>query len=121
MEYSIADVFDRYSILTLKTDRIQGYRREEYLLFRKEFDQILQQFDLINEHLAFLFDAIYYVNRQIWDLEADIRAENEEKLGLEEVGRRAILIREWNKQRIRIKNIINLITSTGFNERKSTW
>jgi len=122
MEYSIADIYDRFSILNLKLERLPDSGMEkEYQVYKHEFDTIRIKCKNILEHLNFLYSVIYYVNRQIWDLEADIRSENEELLGLEEVGRRAIKIREWNNQRIRIKNLINLVTSTGFNERKSTW
>ena len=122
MNYSIADIFDRFSILNLKLQHFNtSGMEEEYEIYKHEFDTIrLQQTDIL-EHLNFLYDAILYVNSKIWDLEADIRSENEELLGLKEVGRRAIKIREWNKQRIHIKNLINLITSTGYHERKSTW
>ena len=39
-------------------------------------------------------------------MESDIRKGKEEELGLEEVGRRALAIRDWNKKRILIQNEI---------------
>jgi len=45
-------------------------------------------------------------NAMIWSLESDIRAGMEDKLGLEEVGRRAIRIREHNKKRVAVKQEI---------------
>ena len=49
---------------------------------------------------------LYDINGQIWDLEADIRNGKEGLLGLEEVGRRALKIRDLNAERIRLKNEI---------------
>ena len=122
MKYTIADIFDRFSILTLKLERLENSgMEEEFSRYKQEFDTIQLKYQTVLEHITFLYNAIYYVNGKIWDLEADIRSENEEVLGLEEVGRRAIRIRQWNKQRIHIKNLINLVTSTGYHERKSTW
>jgi hypothetical protein len=51
-------------------------------------------------------EKLYSVNGRIWDLESDIRKGKEGELGLEEVGRRALLIRDWNHIRIGLKNII---------------
>ena len=46
------------------------------------------------------------MNGKIWDLESDIRKGKEGELGLEEVGRRAIAVRELNKIRVGYKNDI---------------
>jgi hypothetical protein len=43
----------------------------------------------------------------MWTLEADLRKGKEGELGLEEVGRRAIAIRDLNKQRVTLKNSIS--------------
>ncbi len=53
----------------------------------------------------------------IWDLEADLR---QGKLdgALSEVGRRAIKIREHNKLRVEVKNIINLLANEGYQDVK---
>jgi hypothetical protein len=57
--------------------------------------------------LADLVERLFIVNHRIWELEADIRGGREDELVLEEVGRRAISIRNLNKERITIKNEIN--------------
>ena len=51
-----------------------------------------------------LVDRLVIVNNRIWHLEADIRKGKEGLLGLEEVGRRAIEIREHNAERVALKN-----------------
>jgi len=51
-------------------------------------------------------------------LESEIRRGKEKELGLEEVGKRAIDIREFNKKRISIKNEIVGLTHSGFRDVK---
>ena len=65
-----------------------------------------------------ILKKLYEVNGKIWDLEADIRKGKEGELGLEEVGRRAIEIRNLNKTRISIKNEITEVTGSGFKDVK---
>jgi hypothetical protein len=107
MNYPKSELCDRYSIAMLKVERIgEPSCIEEYNELKKELsnDLILQDY----------IDVLYKINRQIWDLESDIRKGKESELGLEEVGRRAIAIRELNKKRVSVKNEIVKITNTGF-------
>jgi len=55
--------------------------------------------------IADMIEKLFIINNKIWHLETDIRTSDD--LELEEVGRRALLIRDLNKQRISIKNSIN--------------
>ena len=97
MKMPISEIADRYSITLLKSERIEGVNLEEELLtYRKELDK----YQDIQPYL----DRLYSINGEIWDLESDIRKGKENLLGLEEVGRRAILIRGKNKIRVGIKN-----------------
>lgn len=61
----------------------------------------------MNIALAELVERLFIIDHRIWELEADIREGKENSLGLEEVGRRALKIRDLNKQRIGVKNEIN--------------
>ena len=64
-----------------------------------------------------LVSQLYDIHKNIWNLEADIRQsklDNDEM----EVGRRAIQIRNWNKQRIVLKNELNQLVGEGFQEVK---
>jgi hypothetical protein len=47
---------------------------------------------------------LYKINGEIWKLESDIRRGKEGELGLEEVGRRALAIRDINNKRISTQN-----------------
>lgn len=110
MEISIGDIIDRFTICKLKSERGNIDMSEEMGKLSEE----------INKHsnLETYIEQLYKINGDIWDLESDIRQGKEDLLGLEEVGRRAIRIREHNNKRIGVKNQINSITKTGFIETK---
>lgn len=109
MIYPLPDLLDRISISKLKVERIgEQSCIEEYQFLLKEVDSY--RFSESQKYI----DKLYEVNRRIWDLESDIRSCKEEELGLEEVGRRAILIRKTNKERVSIKNEITKLSNSGF-------
>ena len=57
------------------------------------------------------------IHRSIWDLESAVRQgklDNDET----EVGKRAIRIRNYNKQRVSLKNELNKLVGEGFQENK---
>lgn len=110
MKIAIGDIVDRYSICKLKSERLQIENTKEMTELQNE----MNQYDGIEEYV----DKLYEVNGQVWDLEADIRQENEDVLGLEEVGRRAIKIRGFNNIRVGYKNEINSKYGEGFVEIK---
>ena len=116
MEMPLSEVLDRLSIVQLKIERIG----ESHLLLEREaLEKAVQDFNKkgVNISESWLQQLIA-INSQIWDLEADIRKGKEDELGLEEVGRRAILIRNKNKQRVAIKNKIIEKTGLGFKDVK---
>lgn len=97
MKMPISEIADRYSITLLKSERIEGVNLQDEL---NTYKQELDKYDDIKPFI----DRLYVINGEIWDLESDIRKGKENLLGLEEVGRRAILIRGKNKIRVGIKN-----------------
>lgn len=97
MKMPISEIADRYSITLLKNERIEGVNlTNELNIYREE----LNKYEDIQNYL----DRLYQINGEIWDLESDIRKGKENLLGLEEVGKRAIMIRGKNKIRVGIKN-----------------
>jgi len=116
MEMPLAEIVDRYTILKLKSQRID---RDTFAKELSVFEAALLEFrdrgfDIKEEWIQALLET----NGRIWDLEADIRSGKEGKLGLEEVGRRAIAIRNINNERVAIKNRIAQHSGTGFLEKK---
>jgi len=112
MEYPIAELVDRLTILRLKIERIGEEFRNEYRLFSKEYRQIK------TPELHRYYNELYLANGNIWDLEKELKSGKDVSLPDAEIGARALLIRDWNFLRIGIKNKINELTKTGFKEIK---
>jgi hypothetical protein len=100
MEWPIADLLDRLSISELKAERI-GHPE-----CKAEAKRLKREAVRYNNNAIAYLPFLKTVNGKIWDLEADIRQGKEGKLGLEEVGRRALAIRELNGERVALKNRI---------------
>ena len=112
----LAEVLDRFVIVQLKMERVKTEnKKEEYNYYKNVLEDYKKNGVEIKQEWI---DRLYKANSQIWDLESDIRKGKEGELGLEEVGRRAILIREINKVRISIKNEIVEATGSGFKDIK---
>ena len=110
LKISIGDVLDRLSICKLKSERTD-------MDCSKEINMLQQEVSNYPDTSSYL-ERLYQINGEIWNLESDIRKEKEATLGLEEVGRRAIRIRQFNNQRVSIKNEINSKFNEGFIETK---
>lgn len=107
MKYPIAEVCDRYTIEVLKSERTLTENDRNISILYKEIELNKKKCsgqDLIDYQTC--IDNLYYFNGKIWDLESDIRKGKEGELGLEEVGRRALAIRDLNGHRILQKNKI---------------
>lgn len=107
----ISEVADRYSIVLLKSERTEEDLSAELELYKDIIDGY-------GSDLILYTSRLYDINGQIWDLESDVRKGKEKELGLEEVGRRAINIRELNKVRVGIKNEIVEKYGEGFKDIK---
>ena len=106
----ISEVADRFTILQLKRERTDLDVSYEIAPYKRELDRYY--------NIDTFVDDLYRVNGMIWDLESDIRKGKEGELGLEEVGRRAIEIRNLNNTRVEIKNEIVENFKEGFTEKK---
>jgi predicted nucleic acid-binding Zn-ribbon protein len=113
MNTPLADIIDRYTILLLKSERAPS---EEV---NKELEIYEEEARKVSRDISKFVTELYSINSKIWDLEADIRKGKEKVLGLEEVGRRAILIRDYNKKRVALKNEITQVFGDGFLEVKN--
>lgn len=95
--FPIIELYDRLAIAEVKWEKTQA-NHEELAWY--------QQHCSVVQNVRELYDNLKDIHRQIWSLEAELKSGCEQQLSLEEIGRRAISIRDWNNKRIAIKNKI---------------
>jgi hypothetical protein len=116
----LPEALDRLSILSLKLEHVTDEQKKSVV--KREYDyyvHVVESYRLSglvvkDEWLKGLID----VNRRCWDMEDAIREGQEGRLGLEEVGRRALELRNMNKERIALKQHIAQETGMDFFEIK---
>lgn len=95
--FPIIELLDRLSIAELKFEKTKANQLELdfYVSQTKDFDlsRVKPQLDKLGQ-----------IHRNIWDLEYLIKTGQEQQLSLEEIGRRALAIRDFNRERIKLKN-----------------
>jgi hypothetical protein len=129
MELPLPEIIDRLTILKLKIERVgEPHLNQEYEKWNEALERFEQREIRIRQEW---FDKLYEINREIWDLDWDLRkivasgvaAEEawgiaKEEIGSEEVGRRAKLIMQLVRVRAILKNKIVEETGVGFREIK---
>ena len=115
IEMSLGDIVDRLTILSRKIFFGEEGAYKEHTYLTEGMDKL--GIKLSGALLAAII-RIDQMNTEIWNLENEIRNDTENKMDNAEVGRRAKLIRDYNKKRIEYKNEINRITERGFREFK---
>ena len=107
MKRDPGDILDRFSIATLKKERIAlASSHEEFELFKKGYIELLATHEGDAEFIKGKFEQLLEVNGQIWDLENELRQghiDNE----IMKIGERAISIRKINARRIGLCNEVN--------------
>jgi hypothetical protein len=95
--FPVIELVDRYSIAQLKFDKTQANKSELefYINQLSKFDLSLIKLEL---------DNLYNIHKQIWSLESQLKMGLEHELPMDEIGRRAIAIRDLNNKRITLKN-----------------
>ena len=63
----------------------------------------------------------YVVNGRIWDTESSIRMGLDKQMTLDEVGNRALRVRDLNRIRMKVKNDIIDLTGNGFKDCKMNY
>lgn len=110
---SWGEFFDRYTILSRKASfDIDAFGKELLDFF------MLIDSDIISADILNLVCLLMMKNTDIWNLESAIRKGEEGALGLVEVGKRAIKIREINDERIKLVNEINKRLGGEFKDKK---
>ena len=97
--FPVVELFDRYAIACVKWRRTK-LNEDELIYYQAQVDQF--NIDLVKEPL----ESLTSIHNIIWDLEWQLKTGVEDKLPLEEIGRRAIAIRDFNNKRVAYKNEI---------------
>lgn len=95
--FPVVELVDRLTIARLKFEKT-GANLAELEFYEQQACQL--DLTVIDTEIAQLSD----IHQQIWQLEYLIKLGHEDQLSLEEIGRRAIEIRNLNNVRIKLKN-----------------
>lgn len=114
------ELIDRLCIARIKHQRTQGANQDELDWYEKQYQSLIQdlsadQLDQLSADIA----AITHIHNNIWDLEWQLKSGVEHQLPMNEIGRRAIAIRDWNNRRISYKNSIAAVFGLKLREIKT--
>ncbi len=101
------ELIDRLCIARVKYERTTGGNQDELDWYEAQYQQLVA--DLTADQIVQLnsdIEEITKIHNQIWNLEWQLKSGVEHLLPLDEIGRRAIAIRDWNNRRISYKNSI---------------
>ena len=99
-KFPVIELVDRYCIAKLKFSKL-GTNKPEFDFYSEQIQTL--DLELIKPELERLYD----VHARVWELEDDFKKYRvEEKYNLEEVGRRALHVRDIMEERYVLKNII---------------
>lgn len=97
--FPIIELVDRLAIAEVKFQRTKANKAE--LLWYKDQALYIDLSKITNE-----YENLKRIHNEIWELESELKTGREDELSLEEIGRRAIAIRNHNNKRIALKNIM---------------
>jgi len=98
MKFPIIEIVDRYAIAVVKHEKTNGANQEELNFYLNQINEVgiapldLKLVELIEHH------------RYVWSLEDDFKKAKIDNLPLEEIGRRALYIRDIGYRRVDLKN-----------------
>jgi hypothetical protein len=97
--FPIIELVDRLAIAEVKFQRTRA--NEEELVWYMNQAVRIDLSQIVDE-----YEELKKIHNEIWDLEAELKTGRESELSLEEIGRRAIAIRNHNNKRVALKNSI---------------
>ena len=115
---SVGELIDKLSILHVKQLKISNEEKLEYV--NKEFELLynISSYYLNNQEIENLYHQLVEINKKLWDIEDKLRvieSENNFDSTFIELARKVYFT---NDERFRLKNEINLITSSEIREMK---
>ena len=105
---SIGEALDKLTILEIKKNKISDKERKEHV--SKEYDTIYQVLKPHVEKFPFHYKTLYRLNEEMWDLQDELRVEYNTEKCIETINK--------NDARFRVKNNLNVLTSSELKEQK---
>ncbi len=100
IKFPLVELVDRFVIAKLKSEKTNGENQLELDFYSAQLSQF--NIELIKHEL----DELYNLHGLIWNLEDDFKKCKIDGVDLSEIGRRALTIRDYNNQRVKLKNAI---------------
>jgi hypothetical protein len=97
--FPVIELVDRLAIAEVKFKRTKA--NEEELLWYTNQALRIDISAIVDE-----YEQLKNIHNEIWELEAELKTGREAELALDEIGRRAIAIRNHNNKRVALKNIM---------------
>jgi len=97
--FPVIELFDRLAIAKVKWKKTQSNKQE-----LEWYKEQIKSFDLTS--VDNLLKELEEVHESIWQSESQLKSGKEHELSLEEIGCRALIIRDKNNYRIKLKNLI---------------
>ena len=97
----VLELIDRLCIARVKHARTHGANQIELDWYEAKLRELPQSAELDDA-----IQAMTDIHHAIWDLEWQLKSGVEQMLSLQEIGRRAIAIRDFNNRRIAYKNSV---------------
>ena len=103
----VLELIDRLCIARIKYERTNAANQAELDWYSTRYTELVATLNpsqqlILDHNIA----EITVIHNRIWDLEWQLKSGVEHLLPLDEIGRRAIAIRDWNNKRITYKNSI---------------
>jgi hypothetical protein len=99
-KFPVIELVDRYCIAKLKYNKI-GTNKEELDFYTEQIKEL--PLHLIEKEL----ERLYEVHRQVWEVEDEFKKKKADtKYELEEIGRRALYVRDIMEERYVLKNVM---------------
>jgi hypothetical protein len=116
MKMKTSEFLDRLTILTMKS-RFDEKSETEFMLYLKELETLIKtdQWNTFGNILILSLIELSEANAKIWVTESAIRKEfdtdpeSKQELDYDEIGKRAIMIREYNKIRLSARERIDQV------------
>ena len=97
--FPVVELVDRLAIAEVKFEKTQA-NAEELGWYQTQAKN--HNLEMVQSELA----ELKPIHLQIWELEKELKSGTEQNIPLDEIGRRAIVIRNHNHERIKLKNLM---------------